>query len=307
MQRLHWIAGLLVATACARAEPPALSPASLPFAIDTLRTERVRDGVAHHFIYSAAGPWAIHVLDVRLDQCHAPLAVKGAPGAGGRTKTSELLRALSRSRDVVGGVNADFFLSDPAGVPTGAHVSGWRVITPPSRQPVFAVDSAGRARIVVLSRADGDTTAIPVDDPALARLSLRPFHPREAVGGRPVLARDSALSRAVLTGSTPFATARHPRTAVGIARGGRRLLLVTVDGRQAGYSAGMSLRELADLMLALGAPDALNLDGGGSTTLVVADSVRGVRIANRPSDEAGERAVGNALAVVRDCSLAPRY
>ena len=307
MRRLHLTASLVLVAACSRAEPPALSPASFAFAIDTLRTAMVRDGVAHHFIYSPAGPWAIHVLDVRLDRCHAPLAIKGAPGAVGRTKTSELLQTLSRSRDVVGGVNADFFLFDPPGVPTGAHVSGWRVITPPNRQPSFAVDSAGRPHIVVLARADGDTTAIPVDDPKLARLTLRPFHPREAVGGRPVLARDSAVSNAVLTGNTAFATARHPRTAVGIARGGRRVLLVTVDGRQEGYSAGMSLRELADLMLALGAPLALNLDGGGSTTLVIADSTRGTRIANRPSDATGERAVGNALAIVRDCSLAPRF
>ena len=79
------------------------------------------------------------------------------------------------------------------------------------------------------------------------------------------------------------------------------MLLVAVDGRQAGYSAGMSLRELATLMRALGARDAINLDGGGSTTLVVADprASGALHIANHPSDAAGERAVGDALAVVR--------
>jgi exopolysaccharide biosynthesis protein len=65
----------------------------------------------------------------------------------------------------------------------------------------------------------------------------------------------------------------------------------------------MSLRELANLMLALGARDAINLDGGGSSTLVYADPTSGgaLRIANRPSDKEGERAVGDALAVVRRC------
>jgi hypothetical protein len=125
----------------------------------------------------------------------------------------------------------------------------------------------------------------------------------EAVGGRPVLVRDSAIVPQVDTeGAAGFATSRHPRTAVGIARNGDRLLLVTVDGRQKPYSDGMTLRELANLMLALGARDAINLDGGGSTTLVYKDPRSGqLTIANRPSDPSGERAVGNALAIVKGC------
>jgi exopolysaccharide biosynthesis protein len=104
-------------------------------------------------------------------------------------------------------------------------------------------------------------------------------------------------------GGPGFATGRHPRTAVGVARGGRRLLLVVVDGRQKGYSDGMTLRELAEVMRAFGARDAINLDGGGSTTLVYADpdSSGKLRVANRPSDPTGERPVGNALAIVRGC------
>ena len=77
-------------------------------------------------------------------------------------------------------------------------------------------------------------------------------------------------------------------------RGGDTLLLVAVDGRQAS-SVGMSLAELARTMIGLGAWDALNLDGGGSTTLVVGDSV-----VNTPSDPTGERAVGDVLLVRRD-------
>ena len=128
--------------------------------------------------------------------------------------------------------------------------------------------------------------------------------PLEALGGRPLLLRDSTVVAAVDTeGGPSFATARHPRTAVGIARDGRRLLLVVVDGRQKSYSDGMTLRELADLMRGLGARDAINLDGGGSTTLVYADpdSSGRLRIANRPSDPTGERPVGDALAIVRGC------
>lgn len=108
---------------------------------------------------------------------------------------------------------------------------------------------------------------------------------REMVGGYPALLRDGDA----LETTGDFATTRHPRTAVGWRRDGT-LLLVVADGRQDGYSVGMSLPELTDLLRSLGAVDALNLDGGGSTTLVV----RG-EVVNRPSDPQGERPVANAL------------
>lgn len=90
-----------------------------------------------------------------------------------------------------------------------------------------------------------------------------------------------------------FSVTRHPRTAIGFSRDSTKLYLVTVDGRSES-SSGMSLAELASLMQSLGAFQAMNLDGGGSTTLVL----RGA-LANRPSDSSGERAVGNALLIER--------
>jgi hypothetical protein len=136
-------------------------------------------------------------------------------------------------------------------------------------------------------------------------VALRPFHPLVAVGGFPILLRDSVVAADLdSAGGASFGPVRHPRTAVGIAGGGRRVLLVTVDGRQLPYSDGMTLRELAALLLGLGVPTALNLDGGGSTTLVVRDARGNLRIANRPSDREGERPVSNALAVVRHCGAA---
>jgi exopolysaccharide biosynthesis protein len=77
--------------------------------------------------------------------------------------------------------------------------------------------------------------------------------------------------------SRVFFLARHPRTAVGVRADGT-LLFVTVDGRQPQESVGMSLPELTDLLLELGAVSAVNLDGGGSTTMVIDGEV-----VNRPS------------------------
>ena len=88
-----------------------------------------------------------------------------------------------------------------------------------------------------------------------------------------------------------FGIRRNPRTLAGIRRDGR-LLLVTVDGRQPDWSVGASFEESADLMRALGAREALNLDGGGSTTFTVNGAV-----VNRPSDAAGERPVSDGLFV----------
>jgi hypothetical protein len=90
-----------------------------------------------------------------------------------------------------------------------------------------------------------------------------------------------------------FGVRRNPRTMAGITSDGR-LLLVTVDGHAAGYSVGASFWEEARVMRALGARDAVNLDGGGSTTMTV-----GGQLVNRPSDATGERPVGDAIIVRR--------
>jgi hypothetical protein len=93
--------------------------------------------------------------------------------------------------------------------------------------------------------------------------------------------------------SRSFITTRHPRTGIGFSRDSTMLYLVAVDGRQQ-QSAGMTIAEFAETMQALGAYQAVNLDGGGSTTVVIRDSV-----VNSPSDPTGERAVGNALVLVK--------
>lgn len=106
----------------------------------------------------------------------------------------------------------------------------------------------------------------------------------EAVGGSAKFLNDG-----VNQGNWPE---RHPRSALGFNADTTKFYFVTVDGRQS-TSAGMTLTELGDFMLGIGAHNALNLDGGGSTTLVVHNEV-----ANSPSDGAGERSVANALMLV---------
>ncbi|MCJ7431899.1 MAG: phosphodiester glycosidase family protein [Anaerolineales bacterium] len=91
-----------------------------------------------------------------------------------------------------------------------------------------------------------------------------------------------------------------PRTAIGYNRNGRKLILVVVDGRQPFYSEGMTLAELAHLMSDLGAHYAMNLDGGGSSTLVVEGQTGVPVILNSPVDNyipGRERPVANHLGI----------
>lgn len=89
-----------------------------------------------------------------------------------------------------------------------------------------------------------------------------------------------------------WSNGRQPRTMAGLDKRGR-LLLVTVDGRRPGVSEGFTLAEGADFMRSLGAEQALNLDGGGSSTMTVAGE-----LVNAPSDAAGERPVGDTVQVL---------
>jgi exopolysaccharide biosynthesis protein len=98
----------------------------------------------------------------------------------------------------------------------------------------------------------------------------------------------------------PNADAPEPRTALGLDKSGRHLIIVVVDGRQPGYSQGATLEELAQICLDQGANFAMNMDGGGSTTLV-AEGRRGApRTLNSPINHnipGWERPVGNHLGV----------
>jgi hypothetical protein len=88
-----------------------------------------------------------------------------------------------------------------------------------------------------------------------------------------------------------FVETRHPRTAVAKLKDGK-FLMMTVDGRQPGVSVGMSLQELAEYLFSLGAVDAMNLDGGGSTTMFLDG-----KVVNTPSDKEGERKIGDVIVV----------
>jgi hypothetical protein len=113
------------------------------------------------------------------------------------------------------------------------------------------------------------------------------------IGGGPQLIRNGRveITNAAEKILPSFVSDTHPRTAIAQLKSGQ-ILLVTVDGRQPGESVGMSLTMLADLLIEFGAVEAINLDGGGSTAMVVRN-----KLVNKPSDATGERPVSDAILI----------
>jgi len=163
----------------------------------------------------------------------------------------------------------------------------------PDGGAVLAAYGSGLRADEVQKMGDGDTVKV-----LLATLPRIPrgMSPVMIIGGWPRILRDGenvAGESATIEGTlSRNAEARHPRTAVGFSRDSSTLFVLTVDGRSEN-SGGMTLVELASVMRELGAWQAMNFDGGGSTTMVVDG-----KVVNHPSDKEGERAVGNALLVV---------
>jgi len=137
----------------------------------------------------------------------------------------------------------------------------------------------------------------------------------DVIGGTPMLVHDGVNVAPGFHPGDPYIFNNNPRTAVGVTAGCQdprrsttcRMFIVTVDGRQEGWSRGMRFPDLARVMLRLGADDAVNLDGGGSTETWISErrpaycerrATVGGCFANRPSD-------GNERPAVMSLALLP--
>lgn len=235
-----------------------------------------------HYTYlnKAGKPEAVYVLRVKLRH---GLALEAATPFGRDTFCRQTLMESMKwengpSHRVIAGVNADFF-NMSNGVPVLMEMTHGKVLKEASRsgRPFMGVLNSGKVII-------GDSALYARKKGAL----------REALGGAQLLV---VRGEEVPQARNAFNLTRHPRTAAGIVNG-RTLLLVVVDGRRPAYSNGMPLDELAHLMKRLGAREAINLDGGGSSTLVSLDAATGKWVdRNRPSG-GRERAVANSWIIV---------
>jgi hypothetical protein len=217
-----------------------------------------------HLARTTGRPWRINALVV--DLCAAGVSLRA-------TAEADRWRTVGSFADRVNAeaaVNGDFF-SYETHLPTGLAISGG---------DVWHADMAGSGEILF-----GDDRAFLNAPGAVAD---PPVWAREAVSGRPLLVDGGAPLEAFNRGDC---VDRHPRTAIGLSEDRRTLFLAVVDGRS-NASIGMNCAELADLMDGLGAHRAMNLDGGGSSTMYVA----GRGVVNDPSD-GNQRTVANHLGI----------
>lgn len=182
---------------------------------------------------------------------------------------------------VLAAVNADFYrmnteAGDPVGTPAGPVVINGTVVK----------DYSGwwQSKTYFAIKKDGKPEIGPVSS-----LTQQVYENMEnLIGGGDWLV-NNGVKTAIVHGI-------HPRTCVGYTRDDV-VYFVLVDGRRAGYAVGLDLVDMSNIMFSLGASHACNLDGGGSSTMVLKEESGSFKVVNRHSD-AYPRRVANGLAIM---------
>ncbi len=232
-------------------------------------TKQVFDGVTMITRTTSAPANVIHILEV--DMTKPGVSLGGTASSSRKQRTSSFATAAGAAA----AINGDLFsyaTYATTGLAAGGHAR-WA----DTRDDNFSANIAF-----------SDGARVEIHD-ASETLAFDAGWMRGVVSGHPQLVK--AGVKLATNPSSPACPTRNPRTAVGLSQDGKTVFLVVVDGRTTA-SVGMTCTELATLMKGLGAYQAINLDGGGSTTMYL----KGTGIVNRPSDGA-ERVVGNHLAV----------
>jgi hypothetical protein len=236
---------------------------------------------------------AIHVIEIDLDAPGIGFVTTPSNGAKPGDTTRQRTTDFVQQTGAQIAINGTFYSSAGSGVGPGGVTEFYADLW-------YFAYSAGVGVSTWSGTGDPDERGINVDQNNNATF-IRPFainqanyqtRPTGAVLYNGIGTYDGILINNDITATD---TNLHPRTAMGLTSDKSKLFLMTVDGRQGGWSNGMTTIEVAQMLQTdYGCSDAINLDGGGSTTMVFADPT--VRIVNRPSD-GSERLHGNNFGV----------
>lgn len=288
---------MLVAVAAAAAPAPiAAAPATTADAAET-----IGPGMTYRrVVRSGEQRFVAHVVVLDLTTPGLAFAVTPADRSRGMEYVAMRTSRFLEIRRALLAINASYFLPFSGGTPGGddfyphdgepANASGAVVVDGAIVSPVETdLDLRINAMLCFeglrLLIADGQSC--PAGFPS-------------GVAAGPRLLADG-VRRSFSANENYQAMSPHPRTAIGVAQDRRRAWIVVVDGRQKGYSDGANLIALTDLFLELGAVDAINLDGGGSSTLVRASPDGSAHVLNRPIHvgvPGRERPVANHIAII---------
>ena len=214
------------------------------------------DGTVHtHYLCEDKNGAPVHVHEIVFDSRKASLYV-GTPNDGYelvrvRAKVPEMLAdAVKNGVNAVAAVNADFFDIWGDFHPSGPCVKNGRVVANETvDRPFIGIKKDGTPVIASVS-----------EDPAILKKL------DQAAAGLQMIVKDGKVCD--WAPLEPFGYTRHPRTAAGVTKDGK-VILLEVDGRIPAYSNGATLLDLANWMLKRGANRALNLDGGGSSIVYI--------------------------------------
>ena len=245
---------------------------------------------------SETSPRPLHIRVVQIDLKAPGIRFKVSPPAGSREVVRETTVEFLRREGAQVAINAHFFLPFPSD-----ESDAWVIGLAASEGRVYSAFEYPEQNFALLDNAP----ALNIDRRNRAAIVHRDLR---AADGRHVRERVTLWN--AVSGSAQIVTAGvrsipllawydalAARTAVGLSRDGRTLTLFTVDAK--GDSEGMRVTEVADLLVKdYRVWSALNLDGGGSTSLAMEDPLtREPRLVNTTAGTTGERAVGSSLAV----------
>ena len=257
-----------------------------------LPTERPYPGISYHQETRQAPPMRLFVATVDLTR--PGLKVRIAPGGDdpdgpGEWETTLMTPTRIAARDGFSlAINGDFFsIRQPAdAVAWPSYRPGvWANVIGPAVSTGNTWSRSNKKRPCLIVRGKGRV--------AIDQIAKPPADAQEVIAGNVMLV---AGGKVVPQRNQD----KHPRTVVGLNDRGTRLVILVVDGRRPGEASGMSYDELAREMLRLGCKTAINLDGGGSSVMVLRDpETHRWRVLNQPSD-GQERPVANVLGITLD-------
>lgn len=214
-------------------------------------------------IATVGGELNLQLLCYRLDLSDPDLVLFTTPKCTNCAPYETLAQNTSHFLEQYGvqvAINGGFYASSqgpndvPLGTPEdvrGMAISLGNIVSP--------ADDITRAATLIVT-ADKVPTMIPVNNPPVSTEGIH-----TAISGDKVLLTNGVVAQ------TPLPSDRDPRTAIGVSQDKRYLYLMTLDGRQTGWSDGADWATTGQWLKNFGAYEGINVDGGGSTTSVMAD------------------------------------
>jgi hypothetical protein len=235
-------------------------------------------------------PIIIHI--VSIDLTHPKIRFLVTPGKvvkegeiGART-TSQFLTEFNLQI----AVNGSFFYP--------FREKFWNAYPRYSGDPVYVVGFASsRGQVYSQPAQNFETFYISADNQAQFQKPIGAIY--NAISGGQLFLKQGQVQTPFIG---PFDEKPYPRTALALDQAAKTLMIIVIDGKQKNYSEGVTLAELAKIVISYGADSALNMDGGGSSTLVMADSARQPILLNSPIHariQGYERLIANHLGVYR--------